>query len=353
MGIGKSTTINVNFNHSDSFYYAGEKVSGTISLNNPEKKLTLTNVSLAFIGEVGYTGQRTHHSHDSIGNLQLENLTGDHQLLFINTHLQFTHSEDNQNKITLEPGQYSWPFEFTLPEHLPPSSGSLTDTCPYIKYYVRITFDQPWYKLSKTQTYPLIIFPHINTFNNENRQPIAVSHRHRKHLHFDACLSSRSIIPGEQISLDIDLKNHKQLKIKGIEARLIQHREIAQNHHAEVIFKMDLPVPKDFMEIEFHETFNIDIPSDRLPPTCNYTVSSSGLSIRTNIHYELKLEVKVDKWNQEMHLSIPIAIGTESSFEQSELREKSYNKMPINNTTVSKEMDVSPSFESEVENIRL
>ncbi|CAF0788309.1 unnamed protein product [Rotaria sp. Silwood1] len=353
MGAGKSTVVKVNFNHSDSFYYAGEKVTGTVSFHNPEKKLTLTNVSLGFIGEVGYTGEKRHHSRDGMGNIHEEHRTGQHQVPFINIRIQFTQSKANENKISLEPGQYSWPFEFTIPQNLPPSAGSLPGSYPYIKYYVRITGDQPWYKSSQKETYPLTIFPNVNIFNNEERQSIVVSHRHRNHIHFDACLSPQSILPGEEFSLDIDLKNHKRLKIKGIEAILIQHREIDQNHHAEAIFKMDLPFPENFSDTELHENFNIRMPSEHIPPTYYYMISSSDLSIRTNIHYELKLEVKVHEGHHHMNLIIPVIIGTESSLYQSQLGAISYNKMPISYTTVVKETDASPVYELEVENLRL
>ncbi|CAF3416607.1 unnamed protein product [Rotaria sp. Silwood1] len=351
MGIGKSTLAEVKLNHSDSFYYAGEKVTGIISFHNHHRKLTLNNVSFGFIGEVGYTGQKTRHSRDSMGNIQEETRTGQQQFSFINIHIQFTHSKDNEDKMILEHGHNSWPFEFSLPQNLPPSSGSLTGSYPYIKYYVFINTDRTWFKSIKAQTFPLIIFPNVNIFNiNEGRQSTAVYNRND--LYVKACLTPQSILPGEKISLDIDIKNHKQLKIKEIEAKLIQQREIDRNHHAEVIFKVDLPFSQDFKETEFHENFDLDMPSGHLPPTYDYMASCSDLTIQTSIFYEIKLQVKVHDWPNEINLIIPIIVGTESRAEQCQSRKSSYARKSISYTAVVKEMDASPVHESGVEDLK-
>ncbi|CAF3488665.1 unnamed protein product [Rotaria sp. Silwood1] len=340
------------FNHSNSFYYAGEKVTGIISFHNTDTKLTLNHVSFGFIGEIGYTKQQLQYSNDGFGHEQIQNRTVYHQLPFINIPLPFAHSTDNENKVMLDRGHHSWPFEFTLPQYLPPSSGSLADSYPYIKYYAYITIDQTWYKSCKKQIFPLIIFPRVDIFNvHEDRQSMA--EYNRNHLHVKAYLSRQSILPGEKVSLDIHLKNHTRLKIKGIEAIVIQHREIDQNHHAEVIFKMDLPLPEDFTKTKFHQIFDLNIPSGYLPPTYHYMAPYSDSSIRTRIHYELKLEVKVHEWLNEIHLSIPITIGTESSLEQSQWEENSYGGMPINYTTLLKEMNAPPTYESAIANIKL
>ncbi|CAF1442594.1 unnamed protein product [Rotaria sordida] len=352
MGIGKSTIDNIEFNYFDGFYYAGENVTGTISFHNPEKKLTLTNVSLGFIGEIGYTGYKIHHSRDSMGNIYTENRVGQYQIPFIHTRIQFTHSKDNENKITLKPGQYSWPFEFTLPEDLPPSSSSLTNSYHYIKYYVRISVTQIWHIFKKTQTSPLTIFPHVNILHmNRYRRVIAVYNRN--HLHIKARINHQSILPDEKISLDINLNNEKRLRIKGIEAILIQNREIDHNHHAEVIFKNDLPIPEDFMETEFRENFDLEIPSAQLPPTYDYIASCSDLLIHTSIAYELNVKIKVHEWHNQIDLIIPIIIGTESTLERSPSNQASYGRRSINSAKFSREISVPPIFQSEAEDAEI
>ncbi|CAF2911796.1 unnamed protein product [Rotaria sp. Silwood2] len=352
MGIGKSTVANVSFNHSNSFYYAGEKVTGVISFNNIFKKLTLHKVSLEFTGEFGYIEQQLQHCNDGIGHIHTENRTIQHRIPFIHIPLPFTDSKNNENKITLDRGHYSWPFEFTLPEYLPPSSGSSKSSHPYIKYSICLAVNQSWYKLSKKQNYPLTIYPRVDIGNvNEDGQSIVVSHRNRKHLQFKACLSHESVLPGGKFSLDIDLENLKRLKISGIEAILIQHREIAQNNHSEVIFQKDLPIPADFNKTEFHETFDMHIPSGLLPPTYQYMASCDNLSIYTNIQYELKLDVKLHGYLNEMNLSIPIIIGTESSLEQFQPKEDSYYEMSTNNTTVLREMNAPDINEPSTETL--
>ncbi|CAF3729409.1 unnamed protein product [Rotaria sp. Silwood1] len=352
MGIGKSTIDNVTFNHSDAFYYAGENVTGTISFHNAEKKLTLTNVSLGFIGEIGYTGHKTHQSCDSMGNVHTENRVGEHQLPFIHTHIQFTHSKDNENKITLEHGQHSWPFEFTLSDDLPPSSGSLTSSFPYIKYYMRISVTQLWHKFKKTQTFPLIIFPRINILHfNRDKQAIAVYNRN--HLHVRARVDRQSILPDESISLDINLNNENRLTIKGIEAILIQKQKIDRNHHSQVIFKEDLPISENFTETQFHEIFDLQKPSTQLPPTYDYTASCSDLSIHTSITYELNIKVKVHEWHNQIDLIIPIVIGTESTLERTLSSQVSYGRISINSARLAREISTPFIFQSRDENMQI
>jgi hypothetical protein len=92
MGIGKSITVNVHFNRPSSFYYAGEQITGIISLYNNRKKLTLNNIFLEFIGECGYTTKDTYQS-------QKENCTMYHRVPFIKNRYPVVNTRDSQVKI--------------------------------------------------------------------------------------------------------------------------------------------------------------------------------------------------------------------------------------------------------------
>jgi hypothetical protein len=244
-------------------------------------------------------------------------------------------------------GQYSWPFELVLPQSLPPSTSPSNTSYPYIKYYARIIIDKPWYKFNPKQIYPLIIFPSVDIFNvNDERQSVALSRRNRKNLGIKVYLYDRRILPGQKISLDIDIENPKRLQIQNIQATLIQHRIIAQNHHAEIIFRMDLSNLSNFNQTELHRTFDLQVPYGRLSPTYNYTVQYSNLLISTDIFYELELKVNVRGMLTEMKISIPIIIGTDSSLERyQQQRNSAETEMPI----AYEDTHLPPSYESLLE----
>ncbi|CAF3773916.1 unnamed protein product [Rotaria socialis] len=345
MDIGKSTEASITFNHSNGFYYAGEQVSGVISFHNNHKKIALNKAAVGFIGEFGYVTQETCAIPDCMGTVLAENCTVYHRLQFIDIHLPLKHSKGNETKVILHQGQLSWPFEFILPQYLPPSSsGPLTGSYPYVKYYIHLVLDETRNRLSKQHIFPLTIFPHVNIFNiNEEKKSISVSRRNQKHFQLTANLQQRAVLPGQSISLDVNLENPKRLAVKRIEATLIQHREIAKNAHCEIIFQMDLPIRQDLNETEFHQTFCLRVPHGHLLPTHHSMAPCSTLSISTKIHYELKLVAKIRGILDDIILSIPIIIGTKSSSELNQLEENSYIELPINYLAPMKQTDIPPT----------
>jgi hypothetical protein len=98
MGLGRSITVNVNFDRPSSFYYAGEKITGTISLKNTHKKLTLKKAFLEFIGEFGYVTHDIHYYHDGTGYLQMDDCREYHRIPFINIRHPIVHPKANEVK---------------------------------------------------------------------------------------------------------------------------------------------------------------------------------------------------------------------------------------------------------------
>jgi hypothetical protein len=220
-----------------------------------------------------------------------------------------------------------------------------------VKYNVHIIIDKPWYKSNTIQIYPLIIFPNVDLFQvPEGRQSVAESCQNQDYLQLKVYLHHRGILSGQKISLDIDIENPKRLEIKKIEAILIQHRKIAQNHHAEIIFRIDLPDLLNFNETELHQTFDLQVPYDYLSPTYNYKTQYCNSSISADIYYELKLEAKVVGMLIGMNFNIPIIIGTESSLERHQYQRNGYIEMPVAYIADLEETDLPPSYQSVIEN---
>ena len=88
MGAGGSTTIQVTFSRPNSFYYAGEQVTGEISFQNTEEKLKVDSIFLECVGEMGYTTQETRHIYVSEGGYtRTEVHTHRHAVPFMNIHI--------------------------------------------------------------------------------------------------------------------------------------------------------------------------------------------------------------------------------------------------------------------------
>jgi hypothetical protein len=99
MGAQESTAVQVNFNRSSLFYFAGEQITGNILFQNTHDRLALDEIFLEFIGELGYATQETRNDHDSFGNSRPEHYTEYHRIPFINFRLSVVRPENGQVKI--------------------------------------------------------------------------------------------------------------------------------------------------------------------------------------------------------------------------------------------------------------
>jgi hypothetical protein len=352
MGASESAEIRVSFNRPNLFYFSGEQISGNISFQNTHDKLTLDEIFLEFIGELGYTTQETRRRHDNDGRAHTEHYTEYHRIPFITIRFPVVQPQYGQRELTLYRGQYSWPFEFLIPQCLPPSSVPSTITYPYVKYYTRIVLDKPWYKPNAKQVHNLIIFPRVNLHDIQPaQQSVPFSHINRKKVQLHGCLVKGGVTPGEKLSIHMDLHNPKQSEIKRIEATLYQHRQVAQSHHAEVIFRTDLPNLREFNGKEFHQTFDLQIPAVQLAPTYTYMPQCCGPSLAICYHYELKLEVKSRGLFTDFKVNVPVIVGTEPTADQQGL----INNFDEINTASAPAYDYDeppPSYESIVKDVK-
>ncbi|UJR16131.1 hypothetical protein I4U23_003042 [Adineta vaga] len=355
MGASESTSIDVSFNRPNLFYFAGEQITGNISFKNTRDKLTLDGIFLEFIGEAGYTTREARRRHDSSGRSNTEYYTEYHQIPFITHRIPVIEPQHGQRELYLYRGQHSWPFEFVLPQCLPPSSLPLRVLYPYIKYYVRIVLDKPWYKPNAKQVHTLTIFPRVNINQIPNAQQSVLSTQsNRKKVNLQGHLIQNGVVPGEKLSLNINLLNPKRADIKRIEATLIQHRQIALSQQSETIFRMELPELHEFNGTNFHQIFELPIPSDYLSPTYTYTTQCCGPSLGIAFNYELKLDVKVRGLFTDFKVSMPVLIGTDTSYdEQPPSFMNNFDHIPIASAPAYDYEEVPPpTYESIITNVK-
>ncbi|UJR30428.1 hypothetical protein I4U23_017962 [Adineta vaga] len=312
MGASGSSEIQVTFDRPSLFFIAGEQIAGNISFQNTQDKLVLDSIFLECTGELGYTTRETRHFKDNQGRAQTEHYTKRHHIPFIQVRVPVAQPQYGQREITLYRGQHSWPFQFVLPQYLPPSLLPSTNSYPYVKYYTRIVLDKPWYKPSAKQVYPLTIFPRVNILHTPGgQQPAAFSNQNRKKIRIQGYIMRSGVVPGDKLSIQIDLQNPKRSEIKKIEATLMQHRHVARSSHTEVILRTDLPDLNEFNGTELQKTFDITIPSVYLSPTYTYLSQNHASPLGVSVHYELLLDVKVRGLFTDFKMSVPIVVGTE------------------------------------------
>jgi hypothetical protein len=146
--------------------------------------------------------------------------------------------------------------------------------------------------------------------------------------------------------------NPKQSEIKRIEATLYQHRQVAQSHHSEVIFRMDLPDLQEFNGTDFHQTFNLHVPAVQLAPTYTYMPQCCGPSFGIGFHYELKLEVKARGLFTDFKVNVPVIVGTEPTSEQQQQLINSFSEEYPASAPPYDYDEPPPSYESVISDVK-
>ncbi|CAF0920121.1 unnamed protein product [Rotaria sordida] len=283
----------------------------------------------------------------------MEYCTKYHRLPFLALGVSLARSNNKKHKMVLNRGIHTWPFEFSLPEYLPPSSGPNNEAYPHIKYYIRVALDRPWYKSNVTQKYHLTISPHMNLLQMSGTQKTFYSvDQNRKQLRLQCCLLRSGILPGQLLSFKIHLHNPERTKIKRIEATFIQHRETAVDRHNETIFFVNLPNLREFNELYSERNFDLLVPNTYLTPTYKFTTTSHGKPYYITVHYELKLKVICHGIFTKIEVNIPVIVGTEAISGQQQQQQNHDFTMLINTSPVFNENDLPPSYETVIQNMQ-
>jgi hypothetical protein len=193
------------------------------------------------------------------------------------------------------------------------------------------------------------VFPRVNILHTfDSREKIPFSYLNRKEVQLNGYLLRGSTIPNEKLSLYINLKNPKQSIIKRIEAVLIQHHQIAQSHHEEIIFRINLPELHEFNGTKFERTFDLVIPSLDLAPSYEFMAQFNRRAHPVVTRYELELKVKAHGVFTDFEVKLPVIIGTELRPDQQETNNSA--EMTITNTSISDYDEPPPSYESVISN---
>ncbi|CAF1132827.1 unnamed protein product [Adineta ricciae] len=335
MGTSASSSVQIYYNRSSNFYSGGERVDGIVSLTNTQDNLKVCDIFIELIGELGYTTQETRSTTDSNGNSTTESYTEYHRIPFWTDRRSLAQSKDGASKTVLGPGIYTWPFQFSLAQDLPPSTMPNPDRYPHIKYYTRVVVDRPWYKPTMRKNYPLIVFPRTTiNYMNESQQPIYFGDQNRKKLRLQGHLSTSSIVPGQSLCFQLTLDNPERTVIKKIRASLVQCRNMTQDRREDIILRTDLPGVVEFSGSSLQRNFELPVSSDYLTPTHSFTTSQRNRPYNFDLFYELRLEVRTHGVFTKIETKIPVIVRVG----------------PMNVDPIASDNDLPPSYTSVVGN---
>jgi hypothetical protein len=306
MGNGNSSAITINLDRTNSFYFTGETVSGTAELNVSEGKVEADEVYIQLTGEIGYTTTET--VRDSDGNTSTR--TDSHQIPFYSAKAVFDQSKHGQKRVVYGPGQYTWPFQISLADHLPPSIAEPL-SYPYVRYYVQVVIDKPWYKPNKTETKYFTVYPHVNLLHNPQcLQATIFGNHNRKDITLRGTLNKTGYIPGELIIFTLEIENPRTVLIKHIDLSMVQSSQIGEDSRINTIFQTTLPKILNLKDQQIIETFSVVIPPVPMPPSYQFQGGIRTPALVVN-QYTLKFVVKVEGMFTNIDVKIPITLGTE------------------------------------------
>ncbi|UJR11045.1 hypothetical protein I4U23_015229 [Adineta vaga] len=306
MGNSNSSAITINLDRNNPFYFSNEIVSGTVGLNILQGKIEANEIYVSLTGEIGYTTTRT----VSNSRGQSSTRTEYHHVPFYSAKGIFAQPEVGQTELVLNQGQYSWPFQISLTDYLPPTL-NYPHAYPHVRYYLQVVIDKPWYKPNTRETQYLSVYPRVNLLHMPQcLVSTCFGNQNRKHITLRGTLNKLGYVPGELITFTLDIDNPRKVLIQHIDLSMLQSYRIGQNTRGYTIFQTTLPKICNTKEQQIRETYAIVIPLVSMAPSYQFQGGITR-SAFVNITYLLRFAVKVEGMFTDFDVKIPITVGTE------------------------------------------
>jgi hypothetical protein len=339
MGSCVSTVIAINLHGNNSFYFTGQTVSGTVGLNIMQEKVEADEIYITLTGEIGYTTQHT----VSNGTGQATTYTKYHHVPFYSAKITFARPEVGQSELISLQGQYSWPFQIPLSNHLPPTLNR-PQSYPHVRYYLQVVIDKPWYKANTKETRYLTVYPRVNLLQNPQcLQPTIFKNQNRKDITLKGTLNKIGYVPGELIHITLKIENPRRALIERIDVSMFQTHQIGVNSNGHTIFETTLPTILNLKDEQINETFSITFPSVRIPPSYQFQGGIQRPAV-VCIGYILKFVVKVEGIFTNFNIDVPVILGTEPIPDLNQQQTSNPEQLTFT------DYDLPPSYESVVQN---
>lgn len=303
--MGKVDYFVVEFYGGKRTFYPGEALNGTIRLK-VNKELKLRGLRIEFHGKAHIhwtetTGSGDHRRTRSYNNSQT----------YIDTLATLFGKGPGQcgDDPVLQPGEYSYPFQFLIPNQNMPTS--VEARYGYVRYWLKGIIDRPWrFDITTKAAFTMLEYVDINV--PQLLQPLQM--REDRNVGCMCCVSGPlSIIlytdragycPGESIGVSAVINNESKNDVIGLEFQLIQITVYIasggkQKHCEDTVATMFQEGVRPGDETRMPWT---PFPVPSLPPSM---LSCSCM----RMSYILRLKVRV-KGAFNSHVNIPITIGS-------------------------------------------
>lgn len=303
--MGKIDYFVVEFYGGKRTFYPGEAINGTLRLK-VNKELKLRGLRIEFHGKAHVHWSETRGSGENRRTRHYNN-----SQTYIDTLATLFGKAPGQsgNDPVLQPGDYSYPFQFLIPNINMPTS--VEGRYGYVRYWLKGIVDRPWrFDITTKAAFTMLEYVDINT--PLLLQPCQI--QEDRNVGCLCCVSGplSTIVytdrggycPGESIGVSAVINNNSKNEIIGLEIQLIQLTVFIasggkQKHWEDKVASMFQEGVKPGEETRMPM---VPLPVPSLPPTM-----TSCSCIR--ISYCLRLKVRV-KGAFNSTLNIPITIGS-------------------------------------------
>ncbi|CAF1475765.1 unnamed protein product [Adineta ricciae] len=308
MGNGTSSSIAINLDRSNEFYFTNEIISGTVELTIVEGRIEVEEIFMKLTGELSYTSASAGRDNKVHSTTQ----TDYHHIPFFSRKTIFAQPKPGQ-RFVYGQGRHSWPFQISLDEHLPPTMNQ-PQLYPNVRYYLQVVIDKSWYKPSTKERKIVAVYPHVNLSDNPQCLQLTTFGNHnRKDLTLKGTLNKSGFVPGESVQIKLEIANPQRLLIKNIICSIFQIFCIGPIKRESNILQSLVPNIMNSRAMQFNETFSIEIPGNiTLAPSYKYQSASQQAAIVVN-DYVVRFAVKVEGLFDNFEVNVPIILGTDQN----------------------------------------
>ena len=299
----------IDVDNGDRVFYPGSIVSGRMNLQTSDEK-KLRGIYLTLVGRAFVQWSESHTT--GTGDDQTtETVTYRDEEPYFNLRVNLWGGDGGEH--FLQPGSYQFPFSFKLPEVPLPTSHE--NNIGHVRYWLEARLDRPW-KFDHVTKRAFTILERVDL--NLSQEDLAGARRgeNQKTLGFWCCETGPLTLtastdrggycPGENILVTAHVENNTNKEMRRVKATLYRHVV----YYAEGSF------------VSRNDTVSQMQTNDPIPAGGNFEWNQQPLPIPASppsshtcriIHtdYMLDIEVVVPTFSINLHLNIPIVIGTE------------------------------------------
>ncbi|XP_023175722.1 arrestin domain-containing protein 3 isoform X2 [Drosophila hydei] len=311
-------------------YYAGQVISGSVSLNSDEEKL----VNAIILKIKGFAMTYWTEDETDADNKTTEETYSGHED-YIHSKVELLVAE---RTIALAPGTHVYNFACQIPAVCP---SSFEGTHGRVRYTVIVKVIRPW-KFDLTYSRPFTVLKVMDL----NREGLFLSTPAQSEdlktyncwpcrsepLRLQLSLPHRGFVPGQTIPVGVLITNDSHIGVEQIEVSLVMMVLYYSQHSVETISERFVVSKKQGEGVTRNckKQFIFDLPVPATPPTC------FDLCRIIQIAYQVAVETKVKGWHLNERVHLPVTIGNVPLSKQLIQQPRS---MPVEVEVVAQQLD--------------